>query len=380
MPPLALASVNQIGATSGVTPRLNLAEALQLQTPQLYADRSFDLQNRQLALAEEAEETRQSQQTGANIISGVGTAGQLGIAAARDWDKLQGAYTWGKGAYNSVFGPSTTATAAEVTGSSLGAGVTAGEAAGVSGEGALWGATAATPATTTAAAGGTAAAAGGTAAELGAAGAGTGAAAAGSGAGSTTGVLATAAPYAGVAGVGLTTGSLVGPSVRRAAGGGTKGAVAGAAAGAASGAGMGALAGTLIFPGVGTGVGALIGGAGGAISGGLCILHEASYGTDSPEVAIARRFRDTYLSTAQKRAYYALYEDVASTMRRDPTYRAHIRHTLTDRLVRVGASMLRVPYAPLEPGDLETAESFLEQLRVVGAQMGPYQRRSGEWV
>src|SRR6266571_6847745 len=98
-----LANVNQIAATAGYAPRLNLADALALQTPQLYADRSFAQQQRSLELQQQAEQTRQSQQRGANIISTAGTAIQGGMYAAdKGW--LGPAYDAALQASNKAFG------------------------------------------------------------------------------------------------------------------------------------------------------------------------------------------------------------------------------------------------------------------------------------
>ncbi len=357
MPALALANTNQIAATAGYAPRLNLGEALQLQVPQLYADRSFAQQTRSADLAQEAEATRQSQQKGANIVQGGGTVGQLGLAAVSNWDKL-------KAGYNGIFGPSTPADVG-VTGSALSAtpaSVGAAEAVGASGEGALFGATSAVPATTAEAAG---AYTSGAVADAALAG--------GSSAAAGSGLLAAAAPVAGGAVAGGASGLLSAytssklPISRGAQRG------IGAAGGAAAGAGLGFL--------IGGPIGAIGGGLLGGLSGGsVCPIHSAAYGDHSVEVTIARRFRDCYLTRGQLRAYYSGYEDVAAHMTRDPAYRMHMRRTLIDPLIRVGANLMAMPYAPVQPGDMDITRRFLHELHQRGATLGPVKRQNGEVV
>lgn len=354
MPGLQLANTNQIAATAGYAPRLNLGEALQLQVPQLYADRSFAQQTRSADLAQEAEATRQSQQKGANIVQGVGTVGQLGLAAVSNWDKL-------KAGYNGIFGPSTTAAPAAdaaVTGSTLSAApvsaatqdaLTAGGIAFDTVPGATTGAV--VPAATT-----------GSEVALG-----------GGGAAASSGFGAAAASAGGGAAAGGASGLLSAYTssklpVSRGAQRGI-----GAAGGIAAGAGLGLL--------VGGPVGAVAGGLIGGLTGGsVCVCHEAAYGDKSVEVAIVRQFRDRYLDTHALRAYYTLYEPVAQRMRHDPPYRSYIRHELTDKLVRYGAQHMRIPYEPLHPGDTEVAEAFLGHLRVVGKTLPAFRRANGEVI
>ena len=177
----------------------------------------------------------------------------------------------------------------------------------------------------------------------------------------------------------------MGKPVGNLAGGGVKGGFAGAGAGAAAGAGTGALVGTFVWPGVGTGVGAALGAIGGALSGGLtgsgiCPIHSAAYGNDSIEVAIARRWRDTQLTQAQMRGYYAYYADLADKMDRDPAYRMRVRQTLIDPLIRYAAHEFGLYYHPMQEQDAQVATAFLHRIAVLGEGLGPIRRKSGEVI
>ncbi len=333
MPTLTIASPRQLYATSGRQPRLGLSDAVRAQLPQLYADQQFAQQQAGLNLAEAAQESQQRQQTIGTAIQGVGTVATAGLAAKQ------------LGLFGSSAAPAAT---------------TAGAAA---------------PAAVTTFEGAAPIVAGG---EL-AGGTGTAATTAGAS------TLGTIGAGAGAAGAGAVGGGLVGQQFGKLAGGGTKGGLAGAAGGSMTGAGLGALVGTAIFPGLGTAAGAVIGGLAGALTGGLggagiCCLHEAGYGKESREVQIARQFRDTFLTKAQLRAYYQGYESVAQRMHIDPLYRNHIRTALTDKLVRYGAVKLRIPYTPMHPGDVETAEAFLHHLHILGEGIGPFRRRNGQII
>lgn len=194
-----------------------------------------------------------------------------------------------------------------------------------------------------------------------------------------TGAIGSLASGGAIAGASGIAGRLTGKPVEQKVGG-FGGKVAGHATGAATGAGIGALAGTFVFPGIGTAAGAVIGAIAGGLGASFCVLHEASYGCDSLEVQIARQFRDRFLTTAQLRAYYGQYEPVADRMRHDKAYRMHVRTVLTDRLVRYGAAVMQIPYAPPSRADVEVARTFLRQLALAGEHMPPFRRKNGDLV
>jgi hypothetical protein len=110
------------------------------------------------------------------------------------------------------------------------------------------------------------------------------------------------------------------------------------------------------------------------------VIHEASYGTDSLEVAIARQFRDRYLTRAQCRAYYFHFTPVAEKMHQDSAYRMHVRTALVDRLVRVGAERLGVAYARPSAKDRHVAAQFLQRLAVLGKDMPAVSRPDGSVI
>ena len=351
MPALALTpSLNQITSLTGRAPRISLAESLREIAPgALYARRQFtqeqasaDLAERQLEqqgrgvslqdaavdLQAREQASRQRQQTVGNAISGVTTVG-TGVVTAKQLGLFGGA----------------TLPAAEVAAgqTALGASTSAGlTATGAAAE--------AVPAATAAP-------------ELASSGA--------SGAGLLGGgSLAAAAPYAGVAAVGLGVGyGLSKAPIPR---------YGKVLSGAAAGAGTGALAGTFVFPGIGTAAGAIIGGIGGAI-GGLCILVTAC--AEHPkEIALARRYRDRYMTTEARRGYYVLAEPIAARMKQDPCYRNHIRRALVEPLLRCGAYELYETDVKPSEHDKTVTFCFLHLCEELGKSIQSYRRETGEWV
>lgn len=334
MPALTIASPNQVASTSGRVPRLGLSEALRANVPQLYQDRAFaqsqraldlessqlDLENQRLALAEEAQSQAQTDQTAGTLIQGAGTLATGALAA-----KQLGLF--GSAAAPAAAGAGTTAAAT--------AGGTAATAAGA--EAALT--------------------AGGVALDTG--GAASGAAAGGALGGASAGLAAAGGGVAAGAVGGLVANQLPIPSY----GQGLTGAAIGAAGGFLVGGPVGAIAGGLV----------------GGLSGGLCILTEAAYGTNSPEMHLARDYRDRFLSPEQRRAYYFLYEPVATRMQRDPAYRDTMRVQFTDPLLRYGRwQMGQTP--TVDPSDAAFARHFLAHLAQVGAGLRSFTRANGEVV
>jgi hypothetical protein len=372
----------QLQATTGYEPRLSLADIVQQEVPNLYAAKQAELQQEQIAQQNrgldiqqksiaaqqalqqqelQAQLSGQQQQTLGSAITGAGTAGQLalqvpavksllGLSKAGETATTAGATALG--------GPSSAPTAAYTTGTAAEA-VDAPPATGY-----LYGTGI------------------------------SGAPAASGGAGST-----------------LTTGVLGNAGVVGSIAGGVGGGLAGGTLGKASqkfaphalevaqtfpfgfftsdkttrrlsGAHLGLVAGAGLGFATGGPVGAIIGGIfGGLKGGGVCIIHEAAYGPRSIEVKIAQAYRDTFLDLPMQRAYHKLYEPVAAHMQQDAAYRMHLRRTLVDRLIRYGAAHVGIPYAPVQPGDRETAEAFLAQLRAEGQRMtAPYHRRNGEVI
>jgi hypothetical protein len=376
MADITIASPAQIGAVSGRIPRLSLSDALQLQVPELFQNRQFaqeqealgqqsralDIQQQGVKLTAEQQAAAQRQGTIGTAVSGVGTlaTGALAIPGIRE--PVLGAL--GLGGTEGAVG--TAATGAEAIAGSAAAGGGAGgatalggavgETAGLTATGA---AAEAVPAT---AAEGALFAAGG--AEAGAAGATTGAVAAGAG----TGLLGNAAG----GGLGGVAGGITGHFVRQAIGKGTWGKVGGSMVGGLVGAGAGFVAGGPI--------GAIVGGVAGALGGAFCPIHSSSYGSNSREVMIARRYRDEALDPVTLRGYYSWGEPVAFRMMEDVAFQTRIREQVVDPLVRYGAQYLSMAYREPLPGDARIAQAWLAYWHQLGQTMPYYVRRNGEVV
>ena len=349
MPALALTpSLNQITSLTGRAPRISLAESLREIAPgALYARRQFtqeqasaDLAERQLEqqgrgvslqdaaldLQARQQASQQRQQTVGNAISGVTTLG-TGVVTAKQLGLFGGA----------------TLPAAEVAAgqTALGASTSAGlTATGAAAE--------AVPAATAAPA----------LASSGASGAGL------LGGGS----LAAAAPYAvgAAAGIGVGYGASKGLSAAGLHGRPNR---------ALSGAIGGAVAGTIVAPGIGTLIGAGVGG----LIGGLCILVTAC--AEHPEeIALAKRYRDRYMTTEARRGYYVLAEPIAARMKQDQCYRNHIRRALVEPLLRYGAYELHETDVKPSEHDKTVTFGFLDLCEELGESIQHYRRENGEWV
>ncbi|OGP59977.1 MAG: hypothetical protein A2V65_01610 [Deltaproteobacteria bacterium RBG_13_49_15] len=114
------------------------------------------------------------------------------------------------------------------------------------------------------------------------------------------------------------------------------GAVGGAGAAWAAGAMMGAPAGP-----VGMGVGVAVGGIVGLLTGGGgCIIITACTDRHSPEVKIAREYRDRFMDEEQLAGYYFMAIYIAPFLETHPTARKAVKKWLVDRLVDYGEVVL----------------------------------------
>lgn len=204
-------------------------------------------------------------------------------------------------------------------------------------------------------------------------------------AGAAPAALGTTAPAAGLslgtlaggAGAGLA-GAGIGTTIGSAIGGGVEGGFAGAGAGAVT----GALAGSII-PGPGTLIGAIVGAIGGGLGGGLCIIVTCCHGPDSPEVQVARAYRDSgKMSKEAIRGYYVLAEGLVPAMEADPAYKQLIKQTLVDPLVAYGRFVLGMPTDAPAPTAEQTcvAQKFLELCDLIGWSLPSFTRSNGEVV
>jgi len=338
-----LQSGGQLYAVSGRRPRIDLAEAVRASVPNLYARKAFEQDAARLRLEEEAQRRAGTQQTIGNVLSGTGTLIQAGQLA-----KATGLL----GGSGGLFGGSAAAAPA----------VSAAPAIGVE-AGLVAGAEIAAPVATGAILGPTAAEAGALVATEAGAGAGGGAAAGGVGASG-------AAAGAAVVGVASAAGGYGGGKLVRGLGArGTTGGLTGAAAGGVIGFAIGGFAGAA--------VGALAGGLSGA---GICILVTCCHGRDSEEVALARRYRDTYLDAVDLRGYYAVGEPMVREMQNNPRYTDEVRTELVEPLLKWGAFVLGESEEPPSEADARKAGTFLRYIRAVGETMESFTRSNGEVV
>jgi hypothetical protein len=148
----------------------------------------------------------------------------------------------------------------------------------------------------------------------------------------------------------------------------------GVAGGAAAGAAMGS-----VVPVVGTAVGAIVGGiAGGLSNADICVIVTCCHGRHSPEVQIAREYRDTYMSQGQIRGYYVLAEMIVPRMIRHNLFRDSVKRNLVDRLIRHGKWALGKTEE--KPGILDyvVTKSFLGACSIAGILVPEFRRCSGE--
>lgn len=338
MPVLDVLSGNQIQAVSGRRRRPVLGDLLLAARAELPGRMAFQQRERELALAEQEQQLQsqalsvqeraqqdaadaqrrgQRQQVIGTAISGVGQAAQVGMLA-KGTGVLSGATTAAGGA---AVVPSSAA------GSSL---IAAEEGAGLAGAQSASATGAAAPSA------------------LGTLAAGAGVAAVGAG-----------------AGYGLSKAPI--PRYGR------------ALSGAAAGAGMGALAGTFVFPGIGTAAGAIIGGIAGGLTGGLCIVLTAC-AENAEEIALAKRYRERWMSKEAKRGYYMLAEPIAARMQTDAAYCSLIRHVLVEPLLRYAAFDLGETKEYPTTEDYDVAGTFLGLCEELGRSVPQYVRDTGEVV
>lgn len=337
MPVLDILSGNQLQAVSGRRRRPILGDLLLEARADLPARMAFQQRERELALQEEdqrlnaqalarqeqaqreaaaAQARGQRQQVIGTAISGVGQAGQLYVLG-----KSGGLFGGGTTAASATAAPSTAA------GTSL---IAAEESAGLAG---AESASATAPAAT--------------------------------------GSLSTLAAGAGIAAIGAGAGyGLSKAPIPR---------YGSALAGAGAGAGLGALAGTFVFPGIGTAAGAIIGGIAGGLTGGLCIIATAC-AQSAEEIALAKRFRERFMSPEAKRGYYVLAEGIAARMQADPDYCHTIRHGLVLPLMRYGAWELGETEKHPSVQDQDIAGVFLGLCEELGRSVRQYTRQTGEVI
>jgi hypothetical protein len=146
---------------------------------------------------------------------------------------------------------------------------------------------------------------------------------------------------------------------------------AGAAAGAAAGS---------FIPVVGTAIGGVVGGVAGGIADlvkDACIIVTACTNRNSPEVEIARKFRNKYLSYAHLRGYYLLADKIVPILERNETARKNVKKWLVDRLIEYGKYRLGI-YAKASISSIIVSKIFLATIKTIGVFVHRYVRLNGE--
>jgi len=147
-------------------------------------------------------------------------------------------------------------------------------------------------------------------------------------------------------------------------------------------AGQGAAIGSTFGPG-GTAVGGVIGGGVGlvesvidTVSGG-CIIISAAMGKYSPEVEIAREYRDKHLDADSLRGYYMIAEQVVPMMEQFSWIKLIVKMVLVDPLILYGKySLKKNPSVSLFATAITKA--FLKLCKLVGWTRTSYTRENGE--
>jgi hypothetical protein len=109
---------------------------------------------------------------------------------------------------------------------------------------------------------------------------------------------------------------------------------------------------------------------------GNCIIVTALHGRHSPEVNIARLYRDTFMTARQIRGYYILAEKTVRLMRRSAKFKQAVKGILVDNLIKYGKSVFSCTRAPLIP--LAISKSFLALCDLIGTTKKRYVRSTGE--
>jgi len=119
-------------------------------------------------------------------------------------------------------------------------------------------------------------------------------------------------------------------------------------------------------------LGALIGGITGGASG-SCIIVTACCGRNSPEVTVARAYRDTCMDIVTLRGYYRIAEAVVPVLERHAWLRRLTKHVLVDNLVTYGLDVMYGYRPPVWSAII--SRLFLGACRLAGVTT-PYTLRS----
>ncbi len=111
----------------------------------------------------------------------------------------------------------------------------------------------------------------------------------------------------------------------------------------------------------------------------VCIIVTACTAPDSPEVNIAREYRDRHLSPEQRRGYYMIAEKVVPLINRFPFVKRLVKRFLVDNLIAYGRCALGKGPMPGIAAFLIT-RVFLWLCKTAGQRKLVFVRSNGEFV
>ena len=114
-----------------------------------------------------------------------------------------------------------------------------------------------------------------------------------------------------------------------------------------------------------------------AISGG-CIIITACTDRHSPEVEIAREYRDKFMTPEELRGYYMLASVIVPILERNKTIRLMVKRWLVDRLVDYGKVVLGKRTTTILTGSRLVSGLFLMLCRTVGKTRKRFVRSNKE--
>jgi len=109
-----------------------------------------------------------------------------------------------------------------------------------------------------------------------------------------------------------------------------------------------------------------------------CIIVTACTDRHSPEVEIAREYRDKFLDADQLRGYYQIAEKIVPLIESNGTIKRLVKKWLVDRLVDYGAVVLGKKEKTLLRSSWIVSRAFLSLIRTVGKMREQFVRCNGE--
>lgn len=110
----------------------------------------------------------------------------------------------------------------------------------------------------------------------------------------------------------------------------------------------------------------------------ICLIVTVCTDRFSPEVNLARKYRDRFLDADQLRGYYALAEQIVPVLERDERCRKAVKKWLVDRLVDYGAYRLGTNMARPRWSSVIVSKVFLATIKTIGMILPVYVRQNGE--